>query len=138
MVHDVGVWAGGNPPNIVRAINELIWDDKVEFVPYWRKNTVISVKANVRPVVASGWKRGNGNLLVMILNDSDDMAECELHIDFKKFGFKSNSVNYRDYGCGGLAYPESFKPQEVKERKSGERMKFELGKHSYKLIRFFE
>ena len=136
--HDVGIWAAGNPPNIVRALEELPWDDKVEFVPYWRKDSGINVSASIEPVLASGWRRGNGNLMVMVLNDSDEEARCRLSLDFAKYGFTADTIECLDYGTGGLAYPESFKEQEVKKIKlaDGETLSFEVGRHSYKLMRF--
>jgi len=140
MMHDSSVWAAGNAANIVKATEELGWDDKVEFIPYWRKNNGLQVRSEVQPVVASGWKRGNGNLLVMVLNDSDTATSCQLSIDFGKFGFKGKSLKVSDHGHGGLAYPDSLLPQEVKESnlQPGQTLGLEVGQHSYRLVRLHE
>ena len=137
-VHDGTTWAAGGTAN-KKALTDLGWDEKVEFIPYWRRNNGITVVSSVGPVVASGWKRGDGNLLVMVLNDSDKKAPCELSLDFPRYGFTSAIIRCRDYGFGGLAYPDSFKetePQELTVEK-GKSVTFELGPHSYKLLRYF-
>jgi len=137
-VHDGTTWAAGGPAH-KHALEELGWDDKVEFIPYWRKDTGIRVTSSSPSVVASGWKRGDGNLLVMVLNDSDGTAKCELSVDLPKFGFDASAVKCRDYGYGGLAYPDSFKQQTPKEFTvgKGKGLTFEIGRHSYKLVRFY-
>ena len=107
-------------------------------MPYWRKGTGIRVTSPAHPVVASGWKRGDGNLLVMVLSDSDAAALCELTIDFAQFGFTSAAVKCLDYGGGGLACPESFKDiaskSQVAEKEGPIRL--QLGRHSYRILRF--
>lgn len=140
MVHDSPCWAAGNADNIVKATEELGWDDKVEFIPYWRKDTGIQVASSVQPVVASAWKHGDGNLLVMVFNDSDKADQCQLKIDFAKYGFKSGVIKCRDHGHGGLPYPDSLKPQEVKESslEMGQPMSINIGERSYRLVRFYE
>jgi len=137
--HDGTTWAAGGPAS-KQALIDLGWDEKVEFVPYWRKGTGISVTSPPQSVIASGWKRGDGNLLVMVLNDSDTAARCELTIDFAGFGFTSATVKCQDYGCGGLAYPESFKEAAPKARAAhkGKSIALEIGRHSYAMLRFYE
>ena len=110
----------------------------------------------IAPVVASGWKRGDGNLLVMVFNDSDKPDACRLKIDFAKYGFKSGAVTCRDYGAAGLGYPDSiFMPEQdrrspphyiepdeiaVKEFsvKDGADIPVEVKEHSYRLMRYFQ
>jgi len=137
-VHDGATWAAGGPAH-KQALIDLAWDDQVEFVPYWRKDAGITVTSPATPVVASAWKRGEKNLLVMVLNDSDQKAACELSVDLQRFGFLPGAVNCRDYGNGGLAYPESFKETEPRELAVpiDKPMSFEIGEHSYKLLRYF-
>jgi len=138
-IHDGATWAAGGPGHKQALIN-LGWDEKVEFVPYWRQGTGIRVTSPAQPVIASGWKRGEGNLLVMVLNDSDTTARCELTIDFAGFGFTSAAVKCQDYGCGGLAYPESFKEVAPKARvaEKGKPVVLEIGRHSYAILRFYQ
>ncbi|MBI4024499.1 MAG: hypothetical protein HY360_05925 [Verrucomicrobia bacterium] len=137
-VHDGATWAAGGPAN-KKALEDLGWDEQVEFIPYWRKGNGIKVVSSAEPVVASGWKRGERNLLVIVLNDSDQKTPCELTVDFQKFGFPPGGVKCRDYGHGGLAYPESFKEKAPREFavERGKSIPFEIGAHSYKLLRYF-
>jgi len=153
LCHDTPNWGCWTPACVARAIAELGWDDKVEFIPYWRKQTGIEVKAPVSPVVASGWQRGQGHLLVMVMNDSDQAAQGELKIDFARFGFKPGEVKCRDYGGTGLAYPDALFTYQVKAQKdvdpqllpvqdtvvqAGAGVPVELGRHSFKLLRFYQ
>jgi len=139
-VHDGTTWAAGGPAS-KKALIDLGWDQQTRFIPYWQKGTGISVESSVQPVVASGWTHGEKRLLVMVLNDSDVATSCKLKVDFTRFGFTLQEVKYRDYGYGGLAYPdESFKekpPQEMTAEK-GKDIAFEIGRHSYKLFLFYE
>ena len=137
-VHDGTTWAAGGPAH-KQALIDLGWDDEVEFVPYWRKDTGIAVASAAQPVVASGWTRGDRNLLVMVLNDSDQIASCGLTVDVRRFGFLPGTIECRDYGNGGLAYPESFKQEGPRELpvEWGKPIVFEIGEHSYKLLGFF-
>ena len=148
------MWSAGTPAHIPRAARELGWDEQVEFIPYWRTGTGIDVTSSVDPVVASGWRRGDGNLMVMIVNDSDKPDSCRLKIDFARYGFKSGPVTCRDYGASGLGYPDSvFMPEqsrrtpphyiepdelEVKEFsvEEGKDIPVEVKEHSYRLLRF--
>lgn len=157
--HDVPVWSAGTPANIPRAARELGWDERVEFIPYWRQQTGIQVSASVDPVVVSGWKRGDGNLLLLVVNDSDHEDVCRLSVDFKQYGFQSDSIRCRDYGSAGLGYPDSsfmtsksrrsqgkepapeyllHEEVEVKETvvASGTEFPLEIKQHSYRLLRF--
>jgi hypothetical protein len=138
-IHDGTTWAAGGPAS-KQALADLGWDEKVEFVPYWRKGTGIRVTSPAQPVIASGWTRGNGNLLVMVLNDSDAAASCELVVDFARFGFTSATVKCQDYGGGGLASPESFKDVATKSRivGRGNPIPLEIGRHCYRILRFCE
>jgi len=136
-VHDGTTWAAGGPANR-KPLDELGWDETVEFIPYWREDNGIRVDATAEPVVASGWQRGDANLVVLVVNDSDAGISGELTIDFSRFGFKDNAVRCRDHGCGGLAYPDSFLEHEPAESTipPGQAVRFELGRHSHRLLRF--
>ena len=125
--------------NFEQALIDLGWDEQVEFIPYWRKDTGLTVASPAQPVVASGWKRGERNLLVMVLNDSDEKVPCKLTVDLRKYGFRPGAVKCLDYGNGGLGYPESFKDAKPKELavELDSPLSFEIGRHSYKLLRFF-
>jgi hypothetical protein len=138
-VHDGTTWAAGGPAS-KRALMDLGWDEKVEFVPYWRKGKGIRVTSPARLVIASGWKRGNGNLLVMVLNDSDAASPCELTVDFARFGFTAASVKCQDYGGGGLGYPDSFKDiaPGIRMLERGKPIPLEIGGHCYRMLRFCE
>ena len=158
--HDAPVWSAGTPANIPRATRELGWDEKVEFIPYWRENTGIEVISTVDPVVVSGWRRRNGNLLLMIVNDSDKPDVCRLKLDLPKYGFENSQVSMRDYGAAGIGYPDSVflptvnrhdpdqdspyyrEPEEIEVQESivqeGIDIQLEVKEHSYRLVRLFE
>ena len=153
LLHDAPVWGCSPPLCIPRAIQELKWDDQVAFIPYWRKQTGIDVKSPVSPVVASGWQRGKGSLLVLVFNDSDQTATSEVKIDFARFGFKSGEIKCRDYGGTGLAYPDALWSSQYKLRnnvdpqllkvqdtvvQAGTVVPVELGRRSFKLLRFYQ
>ncbi len=155
-VHDVPCWSAGTPANIPCAIRELGWNEKVEFVPYWRKETGIELFSTADPVVASAWRQGDGNLLVMVVNDSDTADVSRLKVDFAGFGFKPGPVTCRDYGAAGLGYPDSLFIPEQERRKppyyvepdavpvkestvvQATDVAVEVKEHSYRMLRFFQ
>jgi hypothetical protein len=136
-VHDGTTWAAGGPANR-RPLDEMGWDEQVEFIPYWRAGNGIQVTAAAQPVVASGWRRGDANLVVMVLNDSDTRTSGELTINFSRFGFQQGALTCRDHGCGGLAYPDSFLDREPAESTLApdRPVPFDIGPHSHRLLRF--
>jgi hypothetical protein len=149
MVHDVPVWACQVPLCVGRALGDLGWDDQVEFIPYWRKETGIHIQTPVSPVVASAWRRGDGNLLAIVMNDSDQPAQNRLKIDFARFGFKPSAIQCRDYGGAGLGYPNAMfaYDQKTKTRFDPQQLPIEdtvvpfqaevpvdVAQHSFKLI----
>jgi hypothetical protein len=136
-VHDGTTWAAGGPANR-KPFDEMGWDEEVEFIPYWRAGNGIRVQASAEPVVASGWRRGDANLVVMVLNDSPSAVSGELTIAFSQFGFTHGAVTSRDYGCGGLACTDSFLEREpaVSTIQAGQPVRFELGRHSHRTMRF--
>lgn len=154
--HDVPCWSAGTPANIPRAIRELGWDEKTEFIPYWRKGTGIDLAAKIEPMVVSAWRRGDGNVLLMIVNDSAAAGVGRLNIDFSGFGFRPGPVTVRDYGAAGLGYPDSIFLPEQQRRKPPHYMEPEaltvedavvaqgadvpvaVNEHSYRLLRFFQ
>jgi len=138
-VHDGTTWAAGGPANR-KPLDEMVWDEQVEFIPYWRADNGIRATATAEPVVASGWRRSDANVVVMVLNDSDDAVTGELTVDFTRFGFTEDAVTCRDFGCGGLAYPDSFQEQDPAESKvePGGAIRFDLGRHSHRLLRLFQ
>lgn len=76
----------------------------------------------------------------MLFNDSDQGGPRQLAVDFAKYGFKTSSVRCRDYGRGGLPYPDSMKPQEAQEGvvERDKAIPLEVGPRSYRLVRFYE
>jgi hypothetical protein len=76
----------------------------------------------------------------MILNDTDTTATGKLSVDFDAFGFTGDTVDADDYGYGGLAYPDSFQEEPPKrmEFDSHSPLAFEIGRHSYRLVRFHD
>jgi hypothetical protein len=153
LCHDVPVWGTYPPASVSRAIAELGWDDQVEFIPYWRTETGIEVKAPAGPVVASGWRRGQGHLLLLVLNDSEQEVQAEVRIDLGRYGFATTEVHCRDYGAAGLAYPEALFTYRVAARQDvdlqllpvqdalvqpGTAMPVGLGRRSFRLLRFWQ
>ena len=154
--HDVPCWSAGTPANIPRAIRELGWDEKTQYIPYWRKGTGIELTTRRDSVVASAWRRGDANALVMIVNDSDAADTVRLKIDYSRFGFEPGSVTCRDYGAAGLGYPDSIFLPEAQRREPPHYMEPEaltvddavveqdadisvaVNEHSYRLLRLFQ
>jgi len=153
LVHDTPVWACRTPLCVARAIGALHWGQQVEFIPYWRKQTGIEVHAAVSPVVVSAWQRGKGNLVTIVLNDSDRIATGQLKIDFARFGFQPGEIQCRDYGGAGLAYPNAMFSYDEKAQKAVDPQRLpvadtvvssdaavpvEIGRHSFKLLWFHQ
>jgi hypothetical protein len=151
MCHDTPVSYAWPPASVTRSITELGWDDKVEFIPYWRKKAGIDLQSPVSPVVASAWRRGPAALLVIVMNDSHQIAKSDMKIDLPHFGFKAGAVNCRDYGCAGLAYPnalftcqsqKSIDPQLLPVQdtvvQAGTVVPMEIGPHSFRMLRFWQ
>ena len=114
----------------------LGWDEKVRFVPYWRKDTGLKLAAKKKHVVASGWTRGKKQLMVLVLNDNKQSAEATLRIDPKKFGFEK-TVTLTMYRLGGLNGKPKAKTATAKHDTS-KGLKLSLPAHSFRLLRVSE
>ena len=68
------------------------WDEKVEFIPYWRKNNPFRVEsANPERVFMSAYRRGDKVMLV-VMNDTDSDQNVKVIVDpVKLLGKKSVS-----------------------------------------------
>ena len=133
-VHDGTTWAANGPGRFKKELTEFGWDDRIRFVPYWRSGTGIKVTSDVRPVVASGWRRGPQELLLLVVNDSSRQASVELTVDGKRFGFASEQLAARFHPQGGL---HAERPGAVTMRSfhSGKPLQFNLPAHSWQLVR---
>ena len=121
--------------------------------PVLAKGTGVELRASACPTVASAWRRGNGNLLAIVMNDGDQATKGQLSLDFARFGFKPGLVQCRDYGGVGLGYPNSMfsydekthkqvDPQQLPVRdtvvESGSPVPVDIAQHSFKLFRFHQ
>jgi hypothetical protein len=115
-------------------LSQFGWDEKVRFVPYWRKNSGISVNSTVKGVVASGWTRGQKQLMVLVVNDKDKSANASLLIDPKRFGFESSTLSVSLYRTGGLnGKPKD--PTRVRKHDFKTPLSLMIPAHSFQLIR---
>ncbi|MDD5705105.1 MAG: DUF6067 family protein [Kiritimatiellae bacterium] len=87
LAHDILMW--GNPapdPWIQRALRRWGWDDRVEFLPYWRNaKHVRADTGGVTPVLISLFKRPAG-LIAVVMNDSDREAFVQIELDLNALG----------------------------------------------------
>jgi hypothetical protein len=90
LVHDAAFWgefyACGvkEDPWVKRA--EWGYDDTVEFVPYWDSRGMLEAESpNKEKIVASAWFRPDGNLMIILFNDTDDAASVRLKVNARQF-----------------------------------------------------
>ncbi|GAH73056.1 unnamed protein product, partial [marine sediment metagenome] len=76
--------------------NELGWDEKVIFIPYWANADYVSIDAGgAEPVVCSIFDRRERKLLA-VMNNSDAPATVQLTLDLKKLGLTEGKFIARD------------------------------------------
>ena len=96
----------------------------------------------VRPAVPEQGYRTwlSGLRAVGLSDDGDTAASCELTVDFAGFGFTSATVKCQDYGGGGLACSDSFQDAAPNSAVAGQGkpIPLEIGRHSYRMLRFCE
>ena len=57
------------------------WDDKVEFIPYWRKSKPFHVvSANKERVFMSAYRRGD-KVMLAVMNDTDHAQPVKVTVD---------------------------------------------------------
>ncbi|MCM8777081.1 MAG: DUF6067 family protein, partial [Candidatus Omnitrophica bacterium] len=96
LLHDVPFWGEfyacgvkGDPqsPWIKRA--KWGYDETVQFIPYWDTKGMIKLeKTGKEEILASGWMKPDGNLMVILFNNTDTPATVKLKINTEKFPVK--------------------------------------------------
>jgi hypothetical protein len=85
-VHDTPLWGEMTPNEVWFRLVDGGYDETVEFIPYWAPEGRITWDAGGRErVVASGWFRPDGKLLVLVFNDTDEPARVRLTLHPDRF-----------------------------------------------------
>ena len=72
------------------------WDDKVEFIPYWRKNNPFKVESNTpQRVFMSAYTKNNKAMLV-VMNDTNLDQKVKISIDPQKLLNQKNISHIED------------------------------------------
>ena len=75
----------------LQAQDKLGWGSgNVRFYGYWQKDSPLNVTPSGPRYLASAYA-GNGNSLVIVLNDTDSPVELTLKLDFKHLGLKDGA-----------------------------------------------
>ena len=91
VTHDVDMWDGHKETAAVReaiwrAQDELGWDTKVGFHPYWdNESPVRRIAPASNRILASAYTR-NGGLMLAVLNDTDGEQSVRLQLDLQALG----------------------------------------------------
>jgi hypothetical protein len=83
LVHDTKCWPNfGVSMDKVWAIQDQFgWDDKLKFIPYWDKNSPVTVaQPQSKLIMASTYTRP-GKAMIIVLNDTDKDEIIELKLD---------------------------------------------------------
>ena len=77
----------GEDPWIKRA--RWGYDETVKFIPYWDNKGMLEVESpDKKNIVASAWFRPDGNLMVIVFNNTDNPALVRLTVNEQKFPVK--------------------------------------------------
>jgi hypothetical protein len=82
MLHDTAIWAdsGVKPERLWAAQDELGWDEKVVFYPYWESERFVEEVNPVRPDVAVSAYRREDKTMLVVMNNSDEPMNLELKL----------------------------------------------------------
>ena len=70
-----------------KAQDELGWNEKTEFHPYYADEPVLKIKPVSERIVASAYTN-SGRLMLAVLNDTDQEQEISVQLDLKKLQVK--------------------------------------------------
>ena len=74
----------GESPWLARA--RWGWDETVEFIPYWDSKGMLAVESSASTdIVASAWFTPDGNLTVIVFNNTDVSARVCIKVNERKF-----------------------------------------------------
>jgi hypothetical protein len=101
--HDISLWYAEKILDVVydplwkkQAVFMGKWDDKVEFIPYWRKDNPFRVdSANKERVFMSAYRRGDKVMLV-VMNDTDKDQPVKVTVDPVKLMGKKTVTSIED------------------------------------------
>lgn len=82
MLHDTAIWAdsGVKPEKLWAAQDELGWDEKVVFYPYWEKERFIAEMTPNRADLAVSAYRREGKTMLVVMNNSDEPVTLKLRL----------------------------------------------------------
>lgn len=103
LTHDISLWYAEKVLDVVydplwkkQAKFMDKWDDKVEFIPYWRKNNPFKVESNTpQRVFMSAYKKNNKAMLV-VMNDTNLDQKVKISIDPQKLLNQKNISHIED------------------------------------------
>ncbi|MFA6931036.1 MAG: glycoside hydrolase domain-containing protein [Lentisphaeria bacterium] len=102
MTHDIGFmygWSTREPGTTLYEIqDQLIWDEHVVFLPYWKPGPVQKITPNNNRILVSAYSRKEKALLA-ILNDTDLEEEVKIQVDTRKLFGKTDTYT----GVDGFA-----------------------------------
>ena len=105
-----------------KAQDELGWNEKTEFHPYYADDPVLKITPVSERIVASAYTN-SGRLMLAVLNDTDQEQDISIRLDLKKLQVKP-----------GLKGHDAFEP-ELKWTLSDE-WKGKIGPRGFRLIVF--
>ena len=101
--HDLSLWYAEKVLDVLyapiwkkQAVFMGKWDDKVEFIPYWRKDNPFRVdSANKERIFMSAYRRGDKVMLV-VMNDTDKDQPVKVTVDPVKLMGKKTVTSIED------------------------------------------
>jgi len=101
LVHDTPFWGEfygcgvKEDPWVKRA--RWGYDDKVTFIPYWDSRGILEVESpDTTNIVASAWLKPDGNLMVIVFNNTKEDAVVKLKLHPEKFPVKLRTFTKAD------------------------------------------
>jgi hypothetical protein len=87
LLHDI-FWFSSAHTYIVWGLSQFrIWEDDVQFFPYWDVREPVKVKASMPKVLASAWRRKDRGMVIVSNLDAAD-AVADVTLDPAQFGLK--------------------------------------------------
>jgi len=105
LVHDATPWSAYVHPlpfcRLAAMKQQFSWDEKTEFVGYWKSSGLVALTTKTSPVVVSVFKRP-GKVMFVVMNNSDEDAEVALRPDWPKLGLAAPARLMDAYTAPGI------------------------------------